>query len=145
MPPELVSGGVAVDDRGRLGYVEGVCMDGVRRLYVVSNHRSGHVRAWHGHKNETKLVMVVAGAAIVAAVEVDDWEHPSRDLEVHRWVLSEDRLAVLRIPPGWANGFRTLTPGARVMFWSSSTLEESSSDDFRWHARYWDAWGVEER
>jgi len=145
MPPELLRGGTAIDDRGHLGYVNGVDFTPVRRLYVVSNHRPGFVRAWHGHQREDKWVMVVSGAAIVAAVEVDDWEHPSRDAMVHRFVLSEHQPDILHIPAGYANGFKTLTPGTRVMFWSTATLEGSLSDDFRWPATYWDPWEVTER
>jgi dTDP-4-dehydrorhamnose 3,5-epimerase-like enzyme len=145
MLPDMITGGVAVDDRGRLGYVNGLDLAGMRRLYVVSNHRPGFVRAWHGHRREAKAVMVVAGIALVAAVEIDDWEHPSPDLPVHRWALSEDQPAVLTVPAGWANGAMTLTPGTRVMYWSTATLEESQVDDYRWPARYWDPWGVVER
>jgi dTDP-4-dehydrorhamnose 3,5-epimerase len=76
---------------------------------------------------------------------VDDWERPSPGLEVSRFVLSASTPAVLRIPEGYANGFMTLTPAAKLMFFSTSTLEESLGDDFRFPARLWDPWHVEER
>jgi dTDP-4-dehydrorhamnose 3,5-epimerase len=39
----------------------------------------------------------------------------------------------------------SLTGDAKLMFFSTSTVEESREDDVRFDARYWDAWSVEER
>jgi dTDP-4-dehydrorhamnose 3,5-epimerase len=117
----------------------------VKRFYVVENLRAGLVRAWHGHRREAKYVTVLTGAAVVAAVHVDDWECPSRDAAVERFVLSASAPGVVFIPPGHANGFMSLTADARLVFFSTATLEESRSDDVRFPARTWDPWGVEER
>ena len=39
----------------------------------------------------------------------------------------------------------SLTDDAAVLFFSSSTLEESRGDDVRFPPRLWDPWQVEER
>lgn len=143
--PFLLEGGLAIDDRGSVGFVNGLAFDDVKRFYTVANHRQGFVRAWHAHRLEAKYVMLVAGAAVVAAVRIDDWEHPSPEAEVHRYVLSADRPSALYIPAGFANGFMSLTADARLMFFSTRTLAESQGDDVRFAARYWDPWTVEER
>jgi len=143
--PRLIEGGLGVDDRGSVAFVNGFDFAGVRRFYVVANHQAGFVRAWHAHRREAKYVSVIAGAAVVAAVQIDDWQEPSRSAEVHRYVLSAARPAVLFIPPGYANGFMSLTADSRVAFFSTSTVEESREDDVRFDARYWDAWTVAER
>ena len=143
--PLLMEGGLNVDDRGEVGFVNEFDMNSVRRFYSVCNHRTGFVRAWHAHKKEKKFVTVVTGAAIVAAVCIDNWKKPSRDLHVHRYVLSEKKPAVLFIPNGYANGFLTLTGDAKLLFFSSVTLEESIGDDFRYEADYWNPWEASER
>ncbi len=143
--PRLFEGGLAVDDRGEVSFVNDFRFDGVKRFYLVANHGAGFVRAWHGHRREAKYVTVVQGSAVVAAVAVDDWVCPSKTLHVHRYVLSARRPAVLHIPAGCANGFMSLTADARLMFFSTATVEESRGDDIRFDARYWDAWHVEER
>lgn len=140
--PILIEGAVSVDDRGQLSFANGFDMKPVRRFYLVSNHESGFIRAWHAHKKEDKYVFVVSGAALVGAVKIDNWEVPDKNAEVHRFVLSDKNPAVLAIPAGYANGFMTLTPGAQVLFFSDKTLEESKGDDFRYDARYWDPWHV---
>jgi dTDP-4-dehydrorhamnose 3,5-epimerase len=142
---QLIRGGVAVDARGEVSFVNDFNFAGVKRAYLVSNHRSGFVRAWHGHKNEAKYVSVVKGAALIGAVKVDDWEIPSPDLKIVSYTISEKSPSVLFIPAGYANGFMSLTDDAKLMFFSTSTLEESLGDDYRFDARLWNIWDIEER
>lgn len=143
--PVMMSGAIAVDDRGEVGFVNDFCFQGVKRFYTVSNHRSSFVRAWHGHRREGKYVTAIVGAAIVGAVKIDDWENPSKDLPVERFVLSARKPSVLFIPPGFANGFMSLTDDLKLMFFSTSTLDESAGDDIRFDCRLWDIWQVAER
>lgn len=143
--PYIIEGGLAVDDRGDLAFVNDFHFEGVKRFYMVSNHRAGFVRAWHAHRHEAKYVIAVQGAAIVAAVAIDNWEHPSKNAQVHRYVLSAQKPAVLYIPAGYANGFMSLTTDTKLIFFSTATLEDSRNDDVRYDSRYWDAWQVVER
>jgi len=91
--PKIIEGGLSVDDRGQLSCVNGFDFKDskIRRFYTVSNHQQGFVRAWHGHKFESKYVM------------------------------------------------------ATLMFFSTTTLEQSRSDDFRFHFKTWNIWEVERR
>lgn len=141
----IFNGGLAVDDRGQIAFVNEFNFAGVKRFYVVSNHKAGFVRAWHAHKQEAKYVTAISGEAVIGAVKIVDWEKPSRNLPVERYVISSKKPQVLYIPPGHANGFMSLTSDLKLMFFSTYTLEESSNDDIRYDARYWDIWNVIER
>lgn len=143
--PKLIEGGLSIDDRGQVTFVNDFSFDPIKRFYMVSNHREGFVRAWHAHKKEAKFVLPVAGTAIVAAVAIDNWDNPSKQAAVHRHILSSIKPTILHIPAGYANGFMTLSEDTQLMFFSTSTLEESKGDDFRFEARHWDVWGVVER
>jgi dTDP-4-dehydrorhamnose 3,5-epimerase len=143
--PALIEGGLAVDDRGELRFVNGFNFEGVKRFYIVSNHQAGFVRAWHAHRHEAKYVFVSHGAAIIGAVEIDDWQKPSPTSQVHRFVLSAAKPSILYIPPGYANGFKSLTADTQLIFFSTATIEEARDDDVRYDARYWDIWTVLER
>jgi len=143
--PQIIKGGIAVDDRGVVSFVNDFGFSGVKRFYMVENHKAGFVRAWHAHKKEAKYVLVVKGSAIVAAVAVTDWDNPDKDQEVHRYILSEKSPSVLFIPSGYANGFMSLSKDLKIMYLSTSSLEESLGDDYRFDARYWNPWEVEER
>jgi len=46
----------------------------------------------------------------------------------------------LCVPPGYANGFKTLEDNTIIMFYSTSTLEESKGDDYRFDWDKWDIW-----
>jgi dTDP-4-dehydrorhamnose 3,5-epimerase-like enzyme len=143
--PMLIEGDLAVDDRGSVSFVNAFDLGPARRFYVVRNHHRGFVRAWHAHREERKFITVVEGSVLLCCVRVDDWEAPSSDLAIQRYVLSSHKPRVLVIPGGFAHGFMTLSEGAAVMVFSSATLDESLQDDVRFPARQWDPWHVEER
>jgi dTDP-4-dehydrorhamnose 3,5-epimerase len=140
-----MEGGIHIDDRGELAFVNTFDFRDVKRFYSVSTHRAGTIRAWHGHKVESKHFFAVRGALLVCCVAVDDWEQPSKALPIHRFVLSEHRSAVLEVPAGHANGFMSLTEDCKVVVFSSATLAASESDDFRFPPRYWDPWSIQDR
>ena len=141
----LFKGGLAVDDRGEVGFINDFNFDRVKRFYWVTNHKSGFVRAWHAHRREEKYITVAQGVALIGVVKIDDWEKPSKNAKVRRYVLSADQPSILHVPAGYANGFMSLTKDAKIIFYSTATLEESQGDDFRYDAYYWDPWKIVER
>jgi len=143
----LIDGGMAVDDRGSLSFVNDYNFYGVKRFYQVKNFSTNTIRAFHGHLREAKYVYVAEGSAIVAAVKLDNVEHPSKKEKVHRYVLSDKKPQILFIPPKYANGFRPLEENTRILFFSTASLEESKGDDYRYPVDYWgqEIWDVENR
>lgn len=139
---QFLAGNAAVDDRGKVHFCNDFDMASVRRFYVVSNHQTPFVRAWHAHKNEAKYVYAASGAALMAAVLVNDWDEPDRTAEVHRFVVSEDKPGVLHVPGGYAHGFMTLQANTKLMFFSTATLADSMADDYRYPFDYWDPWAI---
>ena len=143
--PTLIKGAKAVDDRGSLGFVNDFLVDGFKRFYTVENHEQGFIRAWHGHMKESKAVIAIKGSILVGAVQMTDTKNPDKTQSVSRYVLSSDTPSVLVVPAGFANGFKTLSSDAVVLFLSSSTLDESQGDDFRFPFDYWNPWTIEPR
>lgn len=134
---ELISGKMAVDDRGSVKFVNDFSFSGVKRFYQVENHSPEIIRAWHGHLKEGKYVFVSAGVALVCAVEMSDHLQPDPKAEVKRFVLSAAQPSILYIPAGYANGFRVFNSQTCIQFFSTSTLEESLGDDYRFPYDYW--------
>jgi len=143
--PELIQGGVSSDDRGRVYFANALDLSMCRRLYFVENFSVGTVRAWHAHRHERKWVIPVSGAALACCVEIDDWDSPSADAVVHRFVLDANTPAILAVPAGFANGAMSLSPQTKLLYLSDASLESSVDDDIRYPARYWDPWRVDER
>jgi dTDP-4-dehydrorhamnose 3,5-epimerase-like enzyme len=145
LKPTFIPGGLAVDDRGEVAFVNNFTFSDVTRFYVVTNHTEGTVRAWHGHRRESRYVFAVTGAALVCCVRIDDWVNPAPTLDVARFVLSAHQPGLLYIPPGYANGFMTLTANATLLFYATGSLRDAQEDERRFPSRYWDPWRVEER
>ena len=138
--PFLIDTGSYVDDRGTLSFLNDLTDFKVKRLYIVDNHSQGFIRAWHGHKFESKLLFVIQGAVKVGAVKLDDFVTPDKNQEVSEYVLSINGPRALIIPQGYANGFKTLTQDAKLLILSDKSLAESRDDDFRFQFDYWNIW-----
>lgn len=141
----LIDGGISIDDRGHVSFVNNFNFNDVKRFYVVDNHRVGFIRAWHAHKKESKFVYVSSGTALVCSVHIDNWDNPSNDLKINKFVLSSKAPKILCIPKGFANGFKTLETNTKIFFFSSSSLEESVDDDFRYAFDFWNPWNEDYR
>jgi dTDP-4-dehydrorhamnose 3,5-epimerase-like enzyme len=135
--PELIEGELAVDDRGQLSFVDGFSMEGVKRFYQIQNFSLDTIRAFHGHMKEAKYFYVAKGSVIAAAVELDDTKKPSKKNKVDRYILSSRKPSILFIPAGFANGIKALEEDTVLIVFSTSTLEESKGDDYRFPADYW--------
>jgi dTDP-4-dehydrorhamnose 3,5-epimerase len=170
--PRLIEGGLSIDDRGQVAFCNGFnpAEAGVKRLYVLSNHEAGYVRAWHGHKIEAKYVLVTRGVALVCCVVLEEieqycqtdapswswvdkstmtltWSGPPTPIpQAWRFVLSGQQPKVLYIPPGYANGHMALSVPCDMVHFSSMTIEEAKGDDLRFPARCIPGtWEVEEK
>ena len=134
----IVEGNLNVDNRGTVRFVNDFDFKNVKRFYQVENHRRGFIRAWHGHKIESKYMYVAKGSVLAGAVNLETEE-------IDKFILSDVKPRVLWIPPNYANGFMTLTEDAVVIFFSSLTLEESKGDDLRFPYEKWNIWDIEYR
>lgn len=143
--PQLIEGNLSIDDRGEVGFVNDFNFDKIKRFYTVSNHKSGFIRAWHAHKKEAKYVTVIQGAALIGAVEIDNWDTPSKENKIWKYTLSEHKPCILYIPCGYANGFMSLTAETKLIFFSTSSINETKDDDIRYDAYYWNPWKIIER
>ncbi len=135
--PYEIKGGISIDARGRISYVNGFEFADVKRFYIVENSKPNIFRGWHGHKSESKYVFVAAGIAVIAVVRIRKWSKPSKQEKILTFTLSEHDSKILCIPAGFANGFYSLVPKTKVIFYSTSTLQESLNDDVRYEPTYW--------
>jgi len=138
--PCLIEGGSSVDKRGTISFVNDFDFIKIKRFYIIDNGKKGAVRAWHGHKHEEKYVFAVSGDAQVGAVKIDNWKNPTKKTKVYSFLLSSKKPAILHIPEGYANGCKSLTKNAKLIFFSTSTLDQSKKDDISFDSRYWDIW-----
>lgn len=138
--PQIIEAGTHTDERGKLVFFNQLDMARVKRFYVIEPAGASTVRAWQGHKKEEKWFYVISGSFKVVLVQPDSWEMPSRDLVVEEYELKASTPEVLHIPGGYANGFKALEAGSKMMVFSSFTVEESVGDDYRFDKNMWYKW-----
>jgi dTDP-4-dehydrorhamnose 3,5-epimerase-like enzyme len=138
METKILNGGISIDDRGSVRFVNDFNFSDVKRFYQVENHSRGFIRAWHGHKKEGKYVYVVSGSALIGVVNMETEK-------ISKFVLSDKSPKILWIPPGNYNGFKSLEENTKILFFSTSTLEESLGDDIREYHDKWNIWEEEYR
>lgn len=138
--PHVIDGGLHVDARGSVAFVNDFDFKNVDRFYYVRAAEPYHPRGWIGHKREKKHFTVVQGDALVAVVRPDDFETPSRDLPVQRFTLSAENPHVLCVPEGHATASMMLSDDAILMIFSSGRIEDAADDDYRFPE---DTWPIE--
>jgi len=138
--PTIIDGFSFADDRGVMTGCNSLDLAAVKRFYLIENHESRFIRAWHGHKFETKVLYCVSGSFFVGVVKIDDFDKPNPLARVETFTLSISKPQVLVIPGGFANGLMNLNLNSKLIVMSDKTLAESAGDDFRFGYDYWDVW-----
>ena len=138
--PQIIEGGKFEDERGILEFNNGWTPDKSKRFYFITPKNLETIRAWQGHKIDTKWFMMIRGRMEIKVVKVDDWSSPSPDLPVLTYELSSDSNSILEIPGGYANGFRSLVDNSTLLVFSKLDLEDAKSDDYRFDKEKWNVW-----
>ena len=141
----LIDADIATDDRGELMFSNNFDMSKIKRFYQITNFKTPFVRAWHGHKYESKYIVVLKGVAMLAVVKINNWKKPNKSLKIEKFILNDKKPKLLFIPGGHAHGFKTLKSDTRLMVFSTSSVKQSKKDDYRFQSNYWNPWQIKER
>jgi dTDP-4-dehydrorhamnose 3,5-epimerase-like enzyme len=133
----LIKGNIHTDPRGTIRFVNDFTFDGIKRFYTITHPDTNIIRAWQGHKLETKYFYITKGSFLINWIKIDNWEKPSTYLKINAHTLSETQSEILIIPPGHINGFKALEPDSTMMVFSDMLLEDSKNDDYRFPAEMW--------
>ena len=139
---KTIDGGFAKGALGTLKYINDFNFKNVKRFYQIDFPKRGIIRAFHGHLKETKYVYAVEGNTLLCVVKLSSNKNPSKKAPVQKTLLSGKNPQIIQIPPGFANGIKSLSKNAKVIFFSSFSLNQSLRDDFRFPYDYWgkDVW-----
>lgn len=137
MRPRIIQGGIFSDHRGTISYVNDFSFEDIERFYIISNSEENPIRAWQGHKLDAKNFYCLCGAFKIHFVKVDDWENPSKNLEIKTIIVSELDSKIVHIPPGYANAIESIESNSKLISFSTLPLEDVKEDDVRYPADYW--------
>ena len=145
MEPSIVKGNRIFDNRGSLRFSNDLDFKGIKRFYIVHNYSKNFIRAWHGHLNEEKYIGCIKGTFQVSAVKIDKVKRPNKKNKIFIFFLNQSDSNFIHIPKGYANGSMSLEENSELLIFSTSSLEESIKDDYRFDEKYWNPWNIEFR
>ncbi|MCB0473115.1 MAG: WxcM-like domain-containing protein [Flavobacteriaceae bacterium] len=137
---KFIEGGLHADERGNILFVNDFDLSPVKRFYITTNKDVNIIRAWQGHKIESKWFYCLSGAFDIRLIKMDNWENPTMNLNVENYILKADQPGVLHIPKGFLNGFRAIEQNSRLLVFSDLTIDESMNDIYRFPKNYWFDW-----
>ncbi|SHG93828.1 cupin domain-containing protein [Flavobacterium defluvii] len=137
MSPEVIQGGNFSDHRGTISYVNDFSFNDIERFYIITNSEENPIRAWQGHKLDSKNFYCVSGSFKIHFVKIDNWESPSKNLPVETIIVSEGDSKIVQIPPGYANAVQSLESNSKLISFSTLPLTKVKEDDARYPSDYW--------
>lgn len=143
--PEVLNLETYVDDRGVLSFSNKLDLSSVKRFYTVQNFQKNFIRAWHAHKKETKIFILLQGAFLISCVKIDNWKKPSKKSKVYKFFTSDENKKIIFVPSSYANGFMSLRDDSALLVLSNKSISDSTEDDFRFDSHYWNPWSIIER
>jgi dTDP-4-dehydrorhamnose 3,5-epimerase len=141
MDVKRIEGGLHVDHRGVVSFVNDFDFQGVDRFYTVRAHKVDDPRGWVGHRTEDKWFTPLEGTMLIAVVAPDDWKYPTSNIPVQRFILSSLKPVVLHVPAGHATASVMLTTDALLGVFSSGKIADAGKDDWRFDLGAWDVRG----
>lgn len=135
--PTFIPGNSFVDDRGTITSVNDFKFEGIKRFYTVENHTKGFIRAFHGHLTGETFVYTIAGTIqlIVSKIINDNGKYLLSN-DYKKVTLSHIIPGIYYIPAMYANGTITLSNNAKMIFFSTTPLENYKQDDIRFNWDY---------
>jgi dTDP-4-dehydrorhamnose 3,5-epimerase-like enzyme len=128
-------------EKNLLSNFAGVDLHDVKRVYFIQNSQKDVVRGFHYHKAETKYFVLLQGMAKFITAKLADCDvdylqslkdsNAEGEYDLDTRVLSHRQQQMLIVPPGYANGWMSLTDDCSLLALSSSTFEMSKNDDRR--------------
>ncbi|WP_339611132.1 WxcM-like domain-containing protein [uncultured Planktosalinus sp.] len=136
----IINGNKFVDHRGELHSFNEFDLSEIKRMYTVFHPDTNTIRAWQGHKIERRWFYCVKGSFEVRTIELDCMENPSIDLDVKKTILEEKTPMILKIQPGFVNGFRALEKNSTLISFSDYKFGENHDDEIRFDVDKWIRW-----
>jgi len=137
MIPKIIQGGNFSDHRGTISYVNDFDFKGIERFYIISNSDENPIRAWQGHKLDSKNFYCLNGSFKIHFIKIDNWENPSQDLVIETVMVSESDSKIVHVPAGYANAIESLETNSKLISFSTLPLVNVKEDDVRYPSDYW--------
>lgn len=133
---EIIKGGISLDTRGQIRFVNEFDMSSVKRFYIIKNSDTKLIRGWRAHRVEQRWFYVLSGSFELNIVKIDNWTNPSIDLTIETIKLSADDLQVIHFPVGYGTAFKALEVNSELLVFADHDIEHAPFDDYTWPVDY---------
>ncbi|WP_228453891.1 WxcM-like domain-containing protein [Chryseobacterium fistulae] len=123
------------DQRGIITYNNEFDTQNVKRIYTIENHSKGFIRGWQGHKIEQRWFAAMKGKFEISVIEVDDFDQPSKELTIHKFMLDDQSLTYLHVPAGCITAIQAQEENSKLLVLADYKLGEIH-DEYRFELDY---------
>src|SRR5690606_35344997 len=96
----------------------------VKRIYTIENLSTNCIRGWQGHKVEQRWFACMKGSFEISVIEIDDFEKPSKDLTITKYLLTAEVLTYLHIPSGCITAIQAKEEKSKLLVLADFNLGE---------------------
>ena len=134
---KLLFGNKHVDHRGIIRFNNSFDMSLVKRIYIIENIDQVTTRRWQGHKIEQRWFSAVQGSFKIQLIKIDDWENPSKNLDIQDFLINSEKLDILHIPEGYVTSIQSTDSESRLLVMADYNLGEIN-DEYRFPVDYFE-------
>lgn len=135
MGPKLITGNCHSDQRGILLYNNDFDASLIKRIYIIENENIEFKRGWQGHQIEQRWFSAISGKFKIELIQIDNWENPSKDLEIFTYIIDSEKLNVIHVPSGYISSIQSLEFNSRLLVMADYLLGENK-DEYRYDIEY---------
>lgn len=131
----LLTGKAHQDERGIITFNNDFDASQIKRIYTIENHSTEFIRGWQGHKIEQRWFSCMKGSFEISVIEVDDFENPSKDGIITKYLLTEEVLTYLYVAAGCITAIQAKENNSKLLVLSDYSLGEIE-DEYRFPIDY---------
>ena len=131
----LLEGKKHQDGRGIITFNNDFVAKQIKRIYTIENHSTEFIRGWQGHKIEQRWFACMKGCFEISVIEVDNFEKPSKNLPIQKYLLTDDVLTYLHIPAGCITAIQAKEEESKLLVLADFRLGEIE-DEYRFPIDY---------
>lgn len=132
---ELLEGNRFEDERGIITYNNDFDATKIKRIYTIENHSKDYIRGWQGHKIEQRWFACMKGSFEISVIAVNDFNQPSKNLTIQKYILTDEVLTYLHIPAGCITAIQAKEKDSKLLVLSDYSLGEIK-DEYRYPINY---------
>lgn len=133
--PNYLKGNKHQDERGIITFNNDFDASQIKRIYTIENASTEFIRGWQGHKIEQRWFACMNGSFEISVIDVDDFENPSKDLTIQKYLLTADVLTYLHVPAGCITAIQAKENNSKLLVLSDYSLGEID-DEYRFPIDY---------